>query len=533
LRTDESGLALIYVTATLPVIIGFALLAVDVGRFMSLNSSLQHGADALALAGAAELDGRPDAITRSEDAMKQFVTQNTALFTSSVATIDWAAVDTCYLASLPANDSDPIPPGNCLPTSTPTDVSSSSPSAKFVQVVVQPKQYDTIFPATFVGALSNTTQTDAEAVAGFQAAVCNFTPLFMCNPFEPTTGATSSLNDYGLIAHAQDPLQRRKAIRFLAVATGGTATAVPGQYGFLDPATGKGKKALGEEIAALSPEACYIQDKIDTKTGDMADLRHAFNTRFDLYKGSYGKVTYPPATNVRKGYVAAKIAGKSIKPGDACKATENILAQNPNAFLALPVDSCFKTGSCGSNIGNGDWKWDPELPGTLGDVKFTQYWTTNFGTTPIPTPADLGLTGATPYSDASPPSRYDLYKYENTKVVGGKLLREMATDPTKAPPTGGTPYAGTGVSGEKGTPNCQSPGIDTPDRRIVYGAILNCRAEGLRPGNSDYNAFAFGKFFMIRPMPSTPDSDLWVELVDVVRPGDGTGVARDIVQLYR
>ena len=43
LRDDESGMALIYTTILLPVIVGFALLAVDVGRFTTLNSSLQHG----------------------------------------------------------------------------------------------------------------------------------------------------------------------------------------------------------------------------------------------------------------------------------------------------------------------------------------------------------------------------------------------------------------------------------------------------------------------------------------------------------
>ena len=52
---DQSGMALIYVTMSLPVIIGFGLLAIDVGRVTSLQSSLQHGADSLALAGAAEL----------------------------------------------------------------------------------------------------------------------------------------------------------------------------------------------------------------------------------------------------------------------------------------------------------------------------------------------------------------------------------------------------------------------------------------------------------------------------------------------
>lgn len=538
LHADKSGMALIYVTATLPVIIGFALLAVDVGRFMTLNSSLQHGADALALAGAAELDGRPDAISRSEEAMQQFVTQNTALFTSSVAQLDWSAVTTCYLSSLPASDQTPIQLSDCLNTSTPADTSASSPDAKFVQVVVDPKQYDTIFPAEFIGAISNSTQTDAEAVAGFQAAVCNFTPMFMCNPFEPTSGVTSSLDDYGLIAHIQSPSNRRKAIRLISVAAGGTTTAVPGQFGFLDPASGKGKNALGDEIAAVSPEACYILDDIQTKTGSMTDLRHAFNTRFDLYKGSYGKTSYPPAANVRKGYVIAKVTGGGkYMTGNACSSTENDLALDPNSFLALPVDGCFKTGTCSpGNLGDGTWSWDPELPAALSSVSFTKYWETNFGTTPKPSPADLGLgSGTTPYSDGNPPPRYDLYKYENTKMIGGKLLRDMETT-IVAPPPGGTDYRASGGSapkGEVGNPKCSTPGIDTPDRRVLYGAIINCRAEGLTPGSGGYTAFAFGKFFMIRPMPATSSSDLWVELVDVVRPGDGTGVARDIVQLYR
>ena len=64
LRADESGIALIYVTVMLPIIMGFALLAIDASRVYILNSSLQHGADAIALAMAAELDRTSDAITR-------------------------------------------------------------------------------------------------------------------------------------------------------------------------------------------------------------------------------------------------------------------------------------------------------------------------------------------------------------------------------------------------------------------------------------------------------------------------------------
>jgi hypothetical protein len=44
-KADESGISLLYVTMSMPVIIGFGLLAIDVGRLTSLQSSLQHGSD--------------------------------------------------------------------------------------------------------------------------------------------------------------------------------------------------------------------------------------------------------------------------------------------------------------------------------------------------------------------------------------------------------------------------------------------------------------------------------------------------------
>lgn len=552
LRDDQSGIALIYVTFLLPVIIGFALLAVDVGRFMTLNSSLQHGADALALAGAAELDGAPTAIDRSEGAMKQFITQNTALFTSSVATVGWSDVKICYLASIPEEDSEVIADSDCLSTIDNAARAANSLETKFLRVHVNAKNYDTIFPATFIGALTNTAKTSAEAVAGFEAAVCNFTPLFMCNPFETNANKSTSYDDHGLIAFSQDWQSRRKALRFLTVATGKNVPGVPGQYGFLDPVTGNGKKQLGEEIASVSPDLCYVRDKIETKTGDMADLRNAFNTRFDLYFGSYSKRDYPPAQNVRKGYAVAKVNvnnGKLQSNGaNACSTNDNKLAENPNAFLGMPVDSCFKNTNC--KIGDGNWNWDPDLPNggspydatkDISDVSFTKYWDTNFRTgqsspASYPTDVDLGLgtTGAQ-FTNTNPPPRYNVYLYENNKRVGNKLLRDFGTKSNAAKPPGktvGVDYPAT-VDGETGNPQCEAAPATTVDRRIIYGAVINCLAEGLTSGGGGYTAFAFGKFFMIRPMQQTTSSDLWLEIVDIVRPGDGTGVARDKVQLYR
>ena len=54
--------------------------------------------------------------------------------------------------------------------------------ARFVEVTVNERQVDSMF-ATAIGG-DDTAGADAIAVAGFTSAVCKFTPLFMCNPFE-------------------------------------------------------------------------------------------------------------------------------------------------------------------------------------------------------------------------------------------------------------------------------------------------------------------------------------------------------------
>ena len=79
-----------------------------------------------------------------------------------------------FLRSLPPRDSDPILPGNR--TSDPT-------RAAFVEVTVEPIRLRTILPASIFGG-SNVLTAGAQAVAGFDQVVCDFTPIFICNPFE-------------------------------------------------------------------------------------------------------------------------------------------------------------------------------------------------------------------------------------------------------------------------------------------------------------------------------------------------------------
>ena len=79
-QRNEAGAIAIYVALMLPFLVGLALLVVDGGRLFNLDTSLQNNVDALALAGAAELDKRPDSRTRAAAAMQAFITSNKQIF---------------------------------------------------------------------------------------------------------------------------------------------------------------------------------------------------------------------------------------------------------------------------------------------------------------------------------------------------------------------------------------------------------------------------------------------------------------------
>ena len=181
---DTDGVILPYVTVMLVVIVGVSVLALDGSRYMSLQTQLQNGADALALAGAAELDRSPTAIERATRAINRLITNSSLFGSGSDRNVRVARIN--FLRSLPTRDSDPILPGNR--TSDPTQ-------AAFVEVTVEPIGLQTILPASFFGG-SNVLTVGAQAVAGFDQVVCDFTPIFICNPFE-TGGNDLQASDRG------------------------------------------------------------------------------------------------------------------------------------------------------------------------------------------------------------------------------------------------------------------------------------------------------------------------------------------------
>jgi Flp pilus assembly protein TadG len=487
---DTDGVILPYVTLILVVLVGMSVLALDGARYMSLQTQLQNGADALALAGAAELDGTSGARTRATNAINNLVTNSTLYGSSGAQNVQVSSIR--FLSALPASDNSPI---------TSAYVAADAAHAHFVEVTATPVTLTTILPAAFFGGV-NLVTSGAQAVAGFpNTVICNFPPVFICNPYE-TAGMTDDDATQALRTAMADPATLRKQIRQDNTKSG------PGQFGFLIPPDGcTGASCLTDWIARTRPKACYSKAGVDLNTGVKTSVQAGFNVRFDIPGG--GSLTpsaaYAPATNVRKGYVLNKnnsswcnampaIATNDQQTDPNCqKNTSN--APAPQRPIALPKDSNL-TDTSTNFIGNGTWDC-------------ASYWAN-------------GHTSAAPpgcTSSASTISRYQVYQYELANNLVGERSQYKQTLCTN-PETGRPLCAGINV------------GVATPDRRNIIVAGINCLAHAaqITSGNTANNipVAGFIKYFLTEPATKY----LFGEFTGFATASDGI-VVEDQIQLYR
>ncbi|HEX8164936.1 MAG TPA: pilus assembly protein TadG-related protein [Beijerinckiaceae bacterium] len=485
---DRRGGVLPLLAITLPVLLGFTVLAVDAGRYFNLHTSVQWGADALALAAAAELDRKADSLTRANRAIDNLIA-NDQRFGDGAQKISRANVTVRYLKSLPTSDATAITGANV--TTDPVD-------ARYVEIAVQPIPFQSYFAAA-ASISGGPTQATGSAVAGFDSVACKVSPLFTCNPYE---GSSTSIFDA-----AKDPSFRR---RLMAIKEKGEQY-FPGSYGYLQPPDGTGADELRENLALDRPKGCYKLAGVELRTGNVASTAEATNVRFDMYDGAYGGVkgdsAYRPALSVRKGYTGSACnKSAAYDPTKPMSDPENLNAP----ATGFPRDSCFFTDTCSfggpymaGRIGGGDWDFD-------------SYWTINFP----------GIGKPNGWSNANRPSRYEVYRHEVENGLTGVQSRGPAAN-----------------AKETGAPQCYSGGSSTlsnePDRRTFHGAILDCRALDQQYNISGGSApplpvTAYAKFFLAEPVDKQ-DGTFWVELVEVVEPGTPAAkeILRETVQLYR
>jgi len=473
---DTHGLILPYVTMMLIVIIGVSVLALDGARYMSLQTQLQNGADALALAGAAELDRLPDARTRAIRAIDNLVANGT-LF-GQERRVQVSRVE--FYSRLPADDSRPMSEGTLATDGT---------NARFVAVTVRPITLNTLLPASFFGG-ANAVSAGAAAVAGFDQVVCQAAPLYVCNPYE-VPGMSYEQASGALQEAAADPAMRRQLLRLRQYGDR-TQPHVAADYGFLELAQLSSDTEVMGTIAVDRPRACFIQNGVNFRPGAIPAAREAFNVRFDIYEGMMGgrenDPSYRPALNVRKGYVGGGSSGAcNARPG-----TDWPIGAPPGQVTGLPLDREWPFE--GGRMGNGIWN-------------FATYWQVNHGGGG----RDLPIIDGNVASNSNLPSRYDVYRYENDQGYVGD----------RSP------------GGETGVPACYGGGAlsDVPDRRVLQAAMVNCQSLGLVGGaQANVPVAAFGKLFLTLPLQRS-QTDLYVELVGLVKPGDDGNF--EMVQLYR
>ncbi|MBZ9775531.1 pilus assembly protein TadG-related protein [Mesorhizobium sp. CO1-1-8] len=496
---DQRGIALILVSVTLPALIGFSLLAIDMSRVNNLHNDLQKGADALALAAAAELDGQSDSITRGDHALATLVANQYTFSTSGPPqTLAAAGVTRRYLRSIPptlnpgksnevAGDARPI-------SDVITDEVTDAKAARFVEVKVTPVGFAAIFPASFLtgNAANNSFNVSGNAVAGFSTSVCDYTPVFICNPYEKTEAAGGLTLEQAAKSRAQ---RRRQLI------LRGDKFYGPGNFSFLESPAGNGAPALKDSLAKIKPVSCYSQNGVNTKPGqNKGPVENGLNARFGLT--STYVTSDPPAQNVRMGVKNVTCnTDKTVK-----SITYNTAAQGTTG---LPRDGCYP---------NNCTPLDPAHPadaGMLGDGNWNPsgYWTANHRvpgstTTSRPFPIDGGFTA----TGTEAATRYDIYRYE----VDHGMIGDQST------------------SGDTGLPLCNQTPIAIPDRRILYGAILDCSKLALNGNVDNVPVRAFGSFFITEPIKD--GKEIYVELVDITgKGGRGTldNFLRDEAQLYR
>jgi hypothetical protein len=182
---------------------------------MSLQTQVQAAADALALAGARELNQQSGAQSRAIDAMANtsFSNGNTL---SGMGTAPTFSYTYAFYKSLPAA------------TAGLTGIAAASDSdTRFVAVTVTAVTVPSIFPVKYFNPNgSNSFSAGAQAVAGFTDRVaCDFPPVFICNPYE-TAGMSDAQATQALRTNFSDAAVLRKQYRLDATKTS------PGHFGY-------------------------------------------------------------------------------------------------------------------------------------------------------------------------------------------------------------------------------------------------------------------------------------------------------------
>ena len=549
-KNDRGAVAATY-ALSLVALIAVAGVGFDYARLASLDTELQNAADQAALAGATQLDGLPDSITRATKAAAGTV-DGSGAFTAGSALVEndtLSANDTGGMRVNVARDSG-VPvvyfyatradaEANSNPTTTPAD-------AKFIRVVIEDRAANYALTPV-VGVFFD--DINAEAVAGLGASICKTPPVMMCNPFEDETNTLPEL-DF--------PVTPGQGLLLIA----GDADA-PGNFGFLDTGVGQGNSTpeLAESLGWNTPPGlCQPTDGVDLKTGARDVVLNALNTRFDIY--SSGNNTCPPGGTcspslnartdlVRNGncvlggndgwreanHTYYEIAQYSTASGLSyplpapSPSTEPAL--NAPQLMGHPRDICHARAT-EANPGTYCTALLPGTSGRIGDGNWDRdaYFRYNYGYTSASawqTATGLGANA----------TRYQVYQWEldnmNSTRTGTADMTQTSVFTNNG---GGNPQTFTWAS----YPVCAPPGIrpggTNIDRRRISMAVINCAALGLNGAETNVAVLKWVEVFLVEPAIArkrgntnvTGQRDVYVEVIKETDVGAQGNVQAQVIR---
>ena len=491
---DRAGSVAAWSAVAFPVMAVGAAVSVDVARLQAMDTDLQVAVDALARAGAAELDQSADSLVRARRAVNELLSNDARISADKSIAVS----EIRFLSELPT------PSYSADTNAVRTETAAQ---ARYVEVRVAPKTVRTLFPKSLSGAFTDVSLS-ARSVAGVEGGdVCGAAPVFICNPFE--NDATTTIQ-----AAANDPDFQRRQITFILGGQGKDKTYSPGNFGWLDPyGDNSGASRLRDAIGMDVSDVCLSKSSgVYLRPGKIASMAQAVNTRFDIYEGAYASaksdVRFAPAENVVKGWAINEDRNACVR-----NSRLNACEQQPNSHaLGLPRDS-GSDPDLGSRIGNGDWD-------------FTRYMLVNH-----PGFTRITIDGVTyrykrkkrTFMPETPPSRYAMYRWEiDNNCVPGALT-----------------YGNWAITPEEGLPQCHQHGPSTTveDRRIINVAVLNCQAiqasgEKMTGRTGPLPVETFVRVFLTEPMGQGQDNEMRGEVVGLVT-SDPNSATRDRVALVQ
>lgn len=278
---NEKGSVTAYVAVFATLGLGLGALSIDMGRATVLKTQMQNRADAGAMAGAAQLDGRDGARARATEVAINAMQHRTLL-----------AADEPVLAVESVAFYSEVSPALV--------VADSDETAKFISVTMEPRSLTYIFKPILSGNYSETTTMEAEALAHPDPYMCHAPPLMICDLGE---------NDATIDLNSEDVIGRQIVLK---PPQGGDDWA-PGNYGLLALPDGSiGASALEEALAAVVPQDCYGLE-LGTAPGVKTNkVQNGINARFE-YETSW---PYPAPNVINYPQDEDVIDGSATKMGN-------------------------------------------------------------------------------------------------------------------------------------------------------------------------------------------------------------------------